>query len=898
MSTLYLINYNNYYNRKVKKENSVSAYASYLPSGATALSNINFNPNDGINTEQIVNWNYNTPDYVVVVDNSAISSRWFVIEAQRTRAGQLHMILHRDVIVDNYDDVVDAPMFIEKATLNSDNPLIFNSEDMTYNKIKDAEELLMDETECPWLVGYCTSKTDESISANIDIPVPADLEVAGISNYTYYGAQYKKLLTAEFVIKYYNSWAIRRAGVDRYDIYNIKHDGFSNTTTTNRVDDSNTTLPSNSLKLINTYQNSTPPYPSLAFRLGFGAHSSELMSSLKSSIGGIKTDSEISTLLNQAGTVIHDTTSNKYYKVKIVESTGVFSNYATTSYPDLRADFLDVLNEFYAAFGYSSTVSSLAFTPFSVSSSYKVYAIDFDEIPSPSVTRTISISNNRYHLTDAPYDMFCMPYSDDLKIYKNGTLQFTSSKIDAFFGALALMRKYSAAGTIYDVQLLPYCPVRYMIQSNGNFDVKDYEVSYVTDTSNNKTAVICYPSQSSFTLNILNQKSIDRPHDTATTFVSTTTQYSGTSTAHCDGQAEGYIEMNFGNTYVAGNTITNVTDFNMTNVSFGAYVWTQTGNILRIEFQTSDSGDILTPYTLKVTYDKPVQVITYHNSIEVDTKVESETSMYRLCSPNYASSFDFNLAKNQGMDFINVDCTYKPYTPYIHLNPNFKNLYGEDFNDPRGLICGGDFSIPSDADHWATYELQNKNYQLAFDRQIQSLDLNNNVQSKLDKFNAISGTITGTIAGATTGAMAGGVYGAVAGAVVGGASSAIGGAMDVYYNNLLRTDARDLRIDQFNYSLGNIQALPYTLNKVSSFNFNNKIFPILEHYTCTETEKNALINKLKYNGMTVMAIGRIVDYIRPEESYIKGRLIRLESIPDDFHMVNSIADELYKGVYI
>ena len=59
-----------------------------------------------------------------------------------------------------------------------------------------------------------------------------------------------------------------------------------------------------------------------------------------------------------------------------------------------------------------------------------------------------------------------------------------------------------------------------------------------------------------------------------------------------------------------------------------------------------------------------------------------------------------------------------------------------------------------------------------------------------------------------------------------------------------------------------------------------------------------IINKLKYNGMTVMTIGKIVDYIRPEETYIKGRLIRLESIPDDFHMVNSIADELYKGVYI
>ena len=50
--------------------------------------------------------------------------------------------------------------------------------------------------------------------------------------------------------------------------------------------------------------------------------------------------------------------------------------------------------------------------------------------------------------------------------------------------------------------------------------------------------------------------------------------------------------------------------------------------------------------------------------------------------------------------------------------------------------------------------------------------------------------------------------------------------------------------------------------------------------------------------MTVMAIGTINTYIQATPSYIKGKLIRLEDIADDYHLVNSISEELNKGVYI
>lgn len=89
--------------------------------------------------------------------------------------------------------------------------------------------------------------------------------------------------------------------------------------------------------------------------------------------------------------------------------------------------------------------------------------------------------------------------------------------------------------------------------------------------------------------------------------------------------------------------------------------------------------------------------ISYNISIN-NVKQQSECDVYRLCSPNGNGVFEFNAAKNGGVNTINVDCTYKPIDPYIHLNPNFKNLYGKDFNDFRGLILKGDFSIPMISD--------------------------------------------------------------------------------------------------------------------------------------------------------------------------------------------------------
>ena len=117
-------------------------------------------------------------------------------------------------------------------------------------------------------------------------------------------------------------------------------------------------------------------------------------------------------------------------------------------------------------------------------------------------------------------------------------------------------------------------------------------------------------------------------------------------------------------------------------------------------------------------------------------------------------------------------------------------------------------------------------------------------------------------------------------------------------NKALHNEAVDLARDNFGFQLGNIKALPNTLNKVSSIVANSKLFPFVEYYTCTNEEKQALMNKLTYNGMTIGRIGKISDFKHPDgQTYVKGQIIRLIG-NFDTHTINEIANEFNKGWYI
>lgn len=284
-------------------------------------------------------------------------------------------------------------------------------------------------------------------------------------------------------------------------------------------------------------------------------------------------------------------------------------------------------------------------------------------------------------------------------------------------------------------------------------------------------------------------------------------------------------------------------------------------------------------------------------------KIESQCNFYRLCSPNYSGVFEFNLAKNGGkINYFNVNCTYKPINPFIRITPEFNFLYGGNYLDGRGLICGGDFSLPIIKDAWIAYEQNNKNYAAIFARDIQNLDVAQKQERLKENISLGAGIVGGGATGAVAGGKIGGGYGAIAGAAIGTGLGAAGAVIDSYLGQQRRAEAKDYLIDRFNLNLANIRAIPDSLARNSAFTLINKIFPFIEYYSCTDEEKEALKQKIKYDGMTVGRIGNIVNYMSAssaaEKNYFKGQLIRAEGINEDNHFVNALYEEIAKGVYI
>ena len=175
------------------------------------------------------------------------------------------------------------------------------------------------------------------------------------------------------------------------------------------------------------------------------------------------------------------------------------------------------------------------------------------------------------------------------------------------------------------------------------------------------------------------------------------------------------------------------------------------------------------------------------------------------------------------------------------------------------------------------------------------------VQNDINKQGAIAQLIaspfTGGAALAAAGAQMGGVNGMAIGAGIGTVGGVATSALDFRNNLRMMEENKKFATDMYTYNLQNIQAIPTSLTKTSALTYNTRVWPFIEYYTCTDAERNALKDKMKYNGMTIMKIGKLTDYLLGEDKFYKGQLIRL-NIKVDSHMAYEIYNELNKGVYL
>ena len=797
---LYIYKFNNYYNRILKKHDNFNDYDDFLLYGPVASVH-SFNPNDGVNTTQIIgaldNVYDGTGDYLLAVNSdNTINSRWFIIKNSRTREGQYQLTLRRDLLVDYYEYVINSPCFIEKAILSDNNPLIFNDEGISTNQIKTSETPLKDATGCAWIVGYYDyGGLNETLKINAGATNPAYDKSVGSSFEVWkesnFGASNKvKGNVAEHIL----SISLRYRGlVNTYELSTKSSNVKALKTTTS--DSNNVEYP---IHLT---------YPYYEFPSNEEVYNNSIAKTFENlpfydfvnNEYGFKSNEIISDLMSYDNKIVRfvDSSEIKFYNINIVRrrASDVVNVYNNSLYFILKD--AEHLGNYNLNITFPQTLPNTS-KALSIFSTFE----EFELIATPVEASNVKLSFDKSKIravNDAPYGIFALPYPEK-------EFEFNGVKMTKEFSYnVAQKLATTLSSFMWDLQLVPYCPVlEYKIDDTG----------------------INWP--------ITGEDAID-------------------------------------------------------GISTPIFIDDESSEIV---------GYVLHAVKSSFTLDIPLK-IQYKN-----VKLTSQCDMWRLSSPNYNGQFEFNVAKNGGVNGFNVDCTYLPAQPYIHVNPDFGLLYGQDFNDARGLICGGNFSLPILKDAWMDYVTSNKNYQNIFDRQISNMEVQHKYQRIQDVVGAVSGTIAGVSQGAMTGLITGGVAGGVAGGIVGGVASAVGGVADIAINESIRREAIDYSKDLFGYQLDNIKALPNSLAQTTAYTFNNKIFPILEYYTCTKEERDAVANKIAYNSMTVMAIGKISDFIGntwafedlKDKGYIKAQLIRLEN-DENYQIVNSIAGELSKGVY-
>ena len=526
---LLLLHYNNYFNRIIKKEDTIADYKAADAAYEEAL-DINFNPGDGVNASLVLGlgqtgllFKGDEFDYLVAYDvinnDNVINSRWFIVEQDRKRGGQYELTLKRDVLADNYNKVINSPIFLEKGFIDDVNdPLLYNSESMKLNQIKQLEIPLMDETKSGWVVGYIPSdafpKVEpayDRVEKTVTIPMSADITVDGLSSWNYWqycssNPNYKfmadeagrRKVTVKIRSQKVSSGGRRIV----CDMVTADYTFYPNSSDAGLYSQKNTGFIENSSGEAWNFPQWYQDYGPVTFiqgtiNAGICANifdpvrnNGAFITALNSILGDSINIGDTSELRRLQDKIILDSSTNTYYRISVISASESSPMTVNSSVSGGQAALTALKNAMYYPSGAGGTLNG-DYAEFTASNSSTSYAIQLTNV---GVSLYVDLNSDRAHLNDAPYDMFCIPFSDTLKL-KYGDTEFTCSKNVALSMATEIARDLGSK-SVYDVQLLPYCPNRTMVvKSSSPSTVLDltgvkYDLIKEKSTGSPKSAVI------------------------------------------------------------------------------------------------------------------------------------------------------------------------------------------------------------------------------------------------------------------------------------------------------------------------------------------------------------------------------------------------------------------------
>ena len=897
---VYLLKFNNYYNRIVKYYDTMDEYRDNNAKILTTLENVNFIENDGVNTTQVVNWGGDKPDYLIVTDlEDNIISRWFVLSYKKMSYKQLNLTLHRDLVVDYYQNAMGAPCFVEKGNIKKiDDPAIYNNEDMGFNQIKVEETSLPDRTGCPWIVGYIPrdafsyeidkdgkptlnpKTTPTTIKGTYPLPITADIEVDSLNPEDWHFGKYIDVTNPG----YEKHWAGVTLQKIRLNMYTwSKGEGIYSRTAILGYNDVKIHNNSHFDVTISGITGSSELKGSSGY-----ADTHYRMSPGTEGVG----DWPVAFRRNEYGTTV-----SGYFKLTLVPYANNNNSTAGKIAETTQQDFGDLYSLPAMSYDDAQAIIKLNNKILYDKDTKTYYRIGCTK-KSIATNKSITLPND--HVCRKTYlDGMLFDPNERQSIYVP-PISSSNGYFNSKWNIEKTNENQSKPWEIYaNVDEITITLTQLMADIETTIDPstgKDARV-HLADSPYD---MFCIPYQDGFTIYKGPDELVKSTSKFAGLFMAQAIPIdpqAGSGTVY-DIQILPYCPI--ADKLVTADGTLDVSGTNYSEIIAKDPLNPEKSETVSILFWCDKSS-----FTNDLVYAgiEPGDTI-------LEKKVRNLTEMYRISSPNYAGIFEFNPQKNEGLFSLKADCAYKPYNPYIHVSPIFDGLYGGNFNDARGLICGGDFSTAQVTSAWADYQMNNKTYQLQFDREITNIEVNNKAEKTRDIANGISGTLQGGASGAAAGA-AGGPVGMIVGAAVGTITSAAGAITDGVINEQLRQEALDFKRDMFGYNMQNIQAIPQGLSKVSADNPNNKFIPFIEKYTCRDEERRALIDKLRYNGMTIMRIDKLSNYTDPftytnedgeevtqDHVYVKGRLIRVEDLAEDYHIGVALADEIFQGVFI
>ena len=661
------------------------------------------------------------------------------------------MTLKRDVIADNYNDVVNSPIFLEKGYINDVNdPLLYNSESMNLNQIKQLEIPLKDETQSGWVVGYIPSdafpKVEpayDRVEKKVTIPMSADITVENLNSWNYWdycsaNPNYKFMADnagkrkVTVKIRSQRVWA-SSGRTARCDMVTANYTFYPNSTDSGTYSQVNSGFIENSSGSWNfpqwyqdygpvTFSQGTINSSICAKIFDPVRNNSAFNTALNAILGNGINIGDTSALRKLQDKIILDSSTNTYYRISVITTSASNPITVTSSVSGGQAALTALKNAMYYPNGAGGSLQG-EYATFTASNSSTSYAVQLTNV---GVSLYVDLNSDRAHLNDAPYDMFCIPFSDTLKL-KYGDTQFTCSKNVALSMATEIAKDLGSK-SVYDVQLLPYCPNRTLIVKSDSpsttLDLTGVKYDLIKESATNapKSAVI-WCTESTFQVPITTESIVvefkptaDSPINIKTESyyeipngITAYTNRMGVSSSTANSLMIYKVDKATGrvldrkwydtlailtegslNIYTFGNwrdpeISVSLTDY--ANADYYYVFWLKNGAF---------GGQFLNKLAEKVKIVKDYSVLNPGNDA-MTRKLANECDLLRLVSQNYSAIFEFSSAKSGGVDGFLADCTYKHWSPYIHILPKLKGLYGDNFvsiDDARGLICGGDMSLP------------------------------------------------------------------------------------------------------------------------------------------------------------------------------------------------------------